>query len=123
MARVRGKDTKPERAVRRALTEMGVRYRLNGGDIAGKPDIVFKGKRRLIFVHGCFWHQHPGCRRAKRPQTRVAFWSKKLDRNISRDRQIARYLRGEGWKLLVLWECELSDAEALRRKLRTFLGI
>ena len=123
MARVRGKNTKPERIVRRALTEMGVRYRLNGGDIAGKPDIVFRGKRRLIFVHGCFWHQHLKCRRAKRPQTRVAFWSKKLDRNISRDRQTARYLRAEGWKLLVIWECELSDMKALRRKLRTFLGI
>lgn len=123
MARVRGKDTKPERIVRRALTEMGVRYRLNGGDIVGKPDIIFKGKRRLIFVHGCFWHQHPKCRRAKRPQTRVAFWSRKLDGNISRDRQTARHLRAEGWKLLILWECELSNVDTLRRRLRTFLGI
>lgn len=123
MARVRAKDTIPERIVRRALTDLKVRYRLNGPGIPGKPDIVFKGRKRVIFVHGCFWHQHARCRRAKRPATRLAFWSQKLDGNIRRDKRMVRALRAEGWSVLTLWECQLSDPEALRRKLRTFLGL
>jgi DNA mismatch endonuclease, patch repair protein len=122
MARVRGKDTKPEKIVRRTLTEMGVRYRLNSSAIVGKPDIVFKGRRRLIFVHGCFWHQHRNCRRATRPQTRIEFWSKKLDGNMRRDQDNRRRLKAEGWKVLVLWECQLANSTALRRRLRAFLG-
>jgi DNA mismatch endonuclease, patch repair protein len=122
MARVRVKDTKPEKIVRRALTDIGFRYRLNGDDILGRPDIVFKGRRRVIFVHGCFWHQHRNCRRAKRPETRAEFWSKKLDGNIKRDKRITRCLKAQGWKVLVLWECRLSNVAALRRKLAAFLA-
>jgi DNA mismatch endonuclease (patch repair protein) len=123
MARVRGKHTTPEKIVRRALTDLRARYRLNPADIPGKPDIVFKGRRKAIFVHGCFWHQHAKCPRAKRPATRVAFWSPKLDGNIRRDKRIVRSLRAEGWSVLILWECQLSDMEALREKLSVFIGL
>ncbi|WP_316187723.1 MULTISPECIES: very short patch repair endonuclease [unclassified Bradyrhizobium] len=122
MSRVRGRDTSPERIVRRALTDLGIRYQLNSKDVLGKPDIVFKGRRRVIFVHGCFWHQHPKCRRAKRPATRSEFWSQKLDDNIRRDRRIVRTLRAEGWSVLILWECQLRDPERLKRKLNAFLA-
>lgn len=123
MARVRGKDTIPERIVRRALTDLGVRYRLNGRGILGKPDIVFKGRRRVIFVHGCFWHQHAKCRRAKRPATRAEFWTRKLDGNVLRDKRTVRLLKAQGWRVLVLWECQLSNATALRKKLSNFLAL
>lgn len=122
MSRVRGRDTSPERIVRRALSDLGIRYRLNSKDVLGKPDIVFKGRKRVIFVHGCFWHQHPKCHRAKRPATRSEFWSRKLDGNIRRDKRIVRVLRAEGWNVLILWECQLVDPERLKRKLRTFLA-
>jgi DNA mismatch endonuclease, patch repair protein len=123
MSRVRGRDTNPERIVRRALTDLGIRYRLSPKDVLGKPDIVFKGRRRVIFVHGCFWHQHPKCRRAKRPATRREFWSQKLDGNVRRDRRIIRTLRAEGWNVLILWECQLLDPEKLKRKLSAFLAL
>lgn len=123
MARVRGKDTTPERMVRRALTHLGVRYRLHCTDIPGKPDIVLRGRRRVIFVHGCFWHQHAKCRRATRPATRVAFWSRKLDDNIRRDKRIVRQLRAEGWNVLILWGCQLSNAEMLGKRLSAFLAL
>lgn len=123
MARVGSKNTNPEKIVRRALTELGVRYRLNGSAMLGKPDIVFKGRKRVIFVHGCFWHQHAKCRRAKRPTTRVEFWSNKLDRNIDRDKRIARTLRAQGWKVLVLWECRLLNGAALKKRLNAFLAL
>jgi DNA mismatch endonuclease (patch repair protein) len=123
MARVRSKDTSPERIVRRALTNLGVRYRLNGKDILGRPDIVFKGRRRVIFVHGCFWHQHAKCRRAKRPTTRVEFWSRKLDGNVQRDKRTVKSLRAQGWSVLILWECQLSNVAALKKRLSGFLAI
>jgi DNA mismatch endonuclease, patch repair protein len=123
MSRVRGRDTNPERIVRRALTDLGIRYRLSPKDVLGKPDIVFKGRRRVIFVHGCFWHQHPKCRRAKRPATRREFWSQKLDGNVRRDGRIVRTLRAEGWNVLILWECQLLDPEKLKRKLSAFLAL
>jgi DNA mismatch endonuclease Vsr len=122
MSRVRGKDTSPEKIVRRALIDLGIRYRLNSRDVLGKPDIVFKSRRQAIFVHGCFWHQHPKCPRAKRPATRSEFWSQKLDGNIRRDRRVVRTLRAEGWKVLILWECQLLDPAKVNRKLRSFLA-
>lgn len=122
MSRVQRRNTAPERIVRTALTDLGIRYRLNSKDILGKPDIVFKGRRRVIFVHGCFWHQHSKCPRAKRPATRSEFWSRKLDSNMQRDRRIVRTLRAEGWSVLILWECQLVDPKRLKRKLRAFLA-
>ena len=122
MARVRGKDTKPERIVRGALTKMGVRYRLNGGDIAGKPDIVFRGKRRLIFVHGCFWHGHKGCKVANKPKSRTDFWLAKFDRNRTRDAKNLKALSSSGWRVFTVWECETKNTELLASRLVRFLG-
>ncbi len=105
MSGIRGRDTKPERVVRRCLTQLGYRYRLHRKDLPGAPDIVMPGRRIAIFVHGCFWHRHPGCRLAYVPKTNAAFWSRKLDGNAERDRAAIRSLMEDGWRVLVVWEC------------------
>lgn len=122
MSRVRASDTKPERIVRRILWRLGYRYRLQPRGIPGKPDIVFKGRRKAIFVHGCFWHQH-GCSQYRMPKTRLKFWRPKLESNVRRDKENLARLRKEGWKLLVLWECELKVANlgVVTRKLKRFM--
>lgn len=119
MSRVRNKDTKPEWIVRKALTRLGFRYRLQG-KAPGRPDIVFKGRRKAIFVHGCFWHQHPGC--GRKPKSRLEFWLPKLEANRKRDLENERKLREQGWTYLVIWECELKDVAALESRLKSFLG-
>lgn len=121
MARVRSVDTAPEMAVRRLLHGMGYRYRLHCEELLGRPDLVFSGRRKIIFVHGCFWHQHRGCKRARMPSSNRDFWAAKIERNISRDRAVVRTLRRTGWKVLTVWECELSDMTRLARRLRGFL--
>ena len=122
MARVRGKDTKPELTLRRVLHALGYRFRIHPQDLPGKPDVVFPRRRKAIFVHGCFWHQHPGCKRATRPKTRVEFWNRKLDANIERDRRILAALKESGWDVMVVWECQLRDLDAVGERLRMFLG-
>ena len=109
MRRVRGKDTSPELAVRRALWAAGFRYRLHLKSLPGKPDIVFARRRITVFVHGCFWHQHQGCSRSKRPATRRQYWDAKLDRNMERDDLTRRRLQDLGWQVVTLWECDLSE--------------
>lgn len=121
MAAIRGKDTTPELVVRRLAHRMGYRFRLHRKNLPGKPDLVFPGRRKAVFVHGCFWHQHPGCRFATRPQTREQFWATKLDGNAARDREVQRRLAEQGWQVLVIWECETGDLERLERSLRRFL--
>ena len=121
MSRVRGKDTKPELVVRRVAHAIGYRFRLHRKDLPGRPDLVFPSKRKVIFVHGCFWHRHPGCRMASTPKTRTAFWKEKFDRNIHRDAVAVEALEGANWKVLVLWECETRDKEGLETRLRQFL--
>ncbi|MBB3963684.1 very short patch repair endonuclease [Rhizobium metallidurans] len=123
MARVRGKNTKPEMAVRSMLHNMGYRYRLHHADLPGRPDIVFGKRRKAIFVHGCFWHRHddPECRLARLPKTRLDFWVPKLTANAERDVRNQEALRTAGWKVLVVWECELRYVEQLKNKLRLFL--
>jgi DNA mismatch endonuclease, patch repair protein len=121
MARIRKTDTKPEMLVRRMLHALGYRYRLHRRDLPGNPDIVFASRRKLIFVHGCFWHQH-GCRLgAKQPRARPEYWLPKLQRNKERDLRNLQALKEAGWSTLALWECELSDTSALERRLRKFL--
>ena len=120
MSRVRAVDTKPEMVVRRLVYGMGYRYRIHRRDLPGKPDLVFPSKRKVIFVHGCFWHQH-NCRRAARPVTNVEFWNDKLDRNVSRDRNNLRKLREIPWEPLIIWECEMADKEQLAARLSKFL--
>jgi DNA mismatch endonuclease, patch repair protein len=123
MARIRGKHTKPELVVRRLLHAMGYRFRLHRRDLPGTPDIVLVARRKVVLVHGCFWHRHAGCKHAaKVPRTRAAFWEQKFARNVARDAAKLEALAALGWAPLVLWECELRDREALSSRLRAFLG-
>lgn len=115
MARIRGKDTAPERRVRRTAHALGLRFRLHRRDLPGTPDMVLPKRRIALFVHGCFWHQHAGCRKAQRPQTRPDYWAAKFRANAERDAQAAAALAATGWRVVVLWECETEDAEGLRR--------
>jgi DNA mismatch endonuclease (patch repair protein) len=121
MARIRGKDTQPELAVRRLLHGLGYRYRLHVREIPGRPDLVFTSRRKAVFVHGCFWHSHEGCARAFKPKSRKAFWEAKLAGNRLRDARQMESLRSRGWQGLVVWECELNDAR-LAKRLTRFLG-
>ncbi|MQP68392.1 DNA mismatch endonuclease Vsr [Niveispirillum sp. SYP-B3756] len=107
MASIRGKDTKPEMLVRQALTTAGVRYRLHRKDLPGAPDLVMASRRAVIFVHGCFWHRHKGCRYVKLPSSNVDFWRAKLDRNVERDRKVVDELIAAGWRILIVWECAI----------------
>ena len=122
MAAVRGKDTTPELAVRRTVHQMGYRYRLHDCRLPGKPDLVFPRLRAVIFVHGCFWHQHPGCREGRPPSSNVEYWGPKLQRNVDRDLQNIEELARRGWQSLVVWECETSDETALKERIREFLS-
>jgi DNA mismatch endonuclease (patch repair protein) len=107
MSRIRGKDTTPERLVRSALHRMGYRFRLHRKDLPGKPDIVLPKHRVVIFVHGCFWHRHPRCRYSTTPKTNRKFWNAKFKTNVERDRRVRRELRKLGWKVVVVWECQV----------------
>ncbi|MFH1139876.1 MAG: very short patch repair endonuclease [Pseudomonadota bacterium] len=122
MARVKGKDTKPEKVVRSILHRMGYRFRLHRKDLPGKPDIVLPRHKKIIFVHGCFWHGHEGCSRARRPSTNESFWNTKLNRNQKRDLDNQEILRRSGWKILILWECQIKDIENTVIILERFLN-
>ncbi|WP_312955375.1 very short patch repair endonuclease [Stutzerimonas nitrititolerans] len=111
MAAIRGKNTKPEMLVRRFLHAHGFRFRLHRADLPGKPDIVLPRLRTCIFVHGCFWHRHPGCRYAVLPKTRTEFWAAKLEGNVGRDRRAVEALRDAGWTVFIIWECELRGSD------------
>ena len=117
MAGIKGRDTAPERAVRRVAHRMGLRFRLHRKDLPGRPDLVFPRHRLAVFVHGCFWHRHEGCRYAYTPKSRVAFWTRKFAGNVARDRRNEDALRDLGWRVLIVWECEARDAEAVRMRL------
>ncbi len=121
MRQIHSKDTKPEVLLRSLLHKLGYRFRLHRKDLPGKPDIVFPGRRKVIFVHGCFWHQHPGCREGRLPGTRLEYWRPKLQRNVERDQMHLDGLSGLRWKVLVIWECETTRTESLKRKLARFL--
>ena len=122
MSRVRNKDTKPEIAVRRLVHRMGYRYRLHQRDLPGSPDMVFPGRGKIIFVHGCFWHRHgKRCEFTRWPKSKLGFWRPKLEQNHQRDRIVGRELRKLGWRVLIVWECQLKNREAVGAKLRAFL--
>jgi DNA mismatch endonuclease (patch repair protein) len=121
MSRVRGQDTKPELLVRRILHGLGYRFRLHRRDLPGSPDIVLPRYRKVVFVHGCFWHGHEDCPRAVRPMSNVEFWNRKLDGNKRRDLETQHQLTGQGWGVLVVWQCQTKNADSLRRRLQTFL--
>ena len=121
MSRVRAKDTAPEMLVRRLVYSMGYRHRLHDRSLPGTPDLVFRKTRKLIFVHGCFWHRHVGCALARWPKSRQEFWREKLEGNATRDRKNIGRLRRAGWRLIVVWECQLSKPARLEQRLRGFL--
>jgi DNA mismatch endonuclease (patch repair protein) len=121
MRRIRSKDTNPEMIVRRIAHRLGFRYRLHSSKLPGKPDLVFSSRRKAIFVHGCFWHQHSRCPAGRVPSSQKSYWTEKLARNVSRDREHVLNLRKAGWKTLILWECELSDQYKVAKRLTTFL--
>jgi len=110
MRQVKSQNTKPEMTLRRLLHARGFRYRLHRKDLPGTPDLVFGGRRKVVFVHGCLWHQHPGCRAADRPASNRAYWDKKLGRNVARDGENREKLAALGWASFVVWECELRRA-------------
>jgi DNA mismatch endonuclease (patch repair protein) len=121
MARVRGRNTDPERTVRSVLFSLGYRFRLHGADVPGRPDIVLRSRRCVILVHGCFWHRHACPNGRRMPKSRVAFWRAKLDGNAARDKRTRARLRRDGWRVLVVWECQLRDLDKLAARLRAFL--
>ena len=123
MALIRGKNTRPELIVRRLVHGMGFRYRLHLRSLPGRPDLVFRPLRKAIFVHGCFWHRHedPSCKLARLPKSRLEFWKDKLESNRKRDLKALKDLRGLGWDVLEVWECQLHQLDFLQDCLRSFL--
>jgi len=117
MSGIRSKNTQPELVVRSALHMTGCRFRLHRSDLPGRPDLVLPKYRVTVFVHGCFWHRHPGCRLTYMPKSRIAFWRRKFQENIQRDRKVMSALSKLGWRTIVIWECETRDALHINRKM------
>jgi DNA mismatch endonuclease, patch repair protein len=122
MSRIRGRDTRPELLVRSMVHALGYRFRLHRRDLPGTPDLVFPRLRRVVLVHGCFWHRHEGCRFAYSPKSNLAFWEAKFAGNVRRDRLALEQLQALGWQTLVVWECETRDRQDLERRLASYLG-
>lgn len=123
MGRIQNKDTKPEMRVRKIVHGMGYRYRLHKANLPGKPDLVFAGRRKVIFVHGCFWHRHPdpSCSLARLPKSKLDFWVPKLETNRQRDEANVRELEQAGWDVLTIWECQLRNEKELKIRIQVFL--
>ena len=122
MSRIRSEDTKPEITVRCHAHALGYRFRLYSQDLPGKPDLVFPSRRAVLFVNGCFWHRHSGCRRATTPKTRTPFWIEKFRRTVERDREVSARLQQLGWRVFVIWECETHCKMQLEQLLRSYIG-
>jgi len=122
MKLIKSKDTGPEKAVRRLIYNLGFRYRLHVATLPGKPDIVFRRPRKIVFVHGCFWHQHSICRDGRIPNSRQQYWKQKLERNVQTYTDHTAALEKLGWQVLVIWECMLKDEIALKKSLAEFLS-
>jgi DNA mismatch endonuclease (patch repair protein) len=122
MANIRGKNTRPELAVRRALHGLGYRFRVHYQNLPGRPDVAFPARQKAIFVHGCFWHHHPGCPFAHIPKTRSDYWTEKFSRNRERDAKNQTLAAQRGWRTLVVWECELHDSCRVVKRITRFLG-
>ncbi|WP_127651336.1 very short patch repair endonuclease [Pseudomonas koreensis] len=123
MSMIKSKNTKPEMIVRSMCHELGFRYRLHRKDLPGSPDLVFPKHRLCIFVHGCFWHRHPGCKYAYTPKSRPDFWLPKLAKNVERDLQVQERLKALGWKVVIVWECHTKDREILHNEIRFAFGL
>lgn len=122
MSRIRGKDSNPEMKLRRLVHGLGFRYRLHVEDLPGKPDLVFPARHAVIFMHGCFWHRHEGCKLARLPKSKLNFWKKKLETNRERDLRHHQQLLELGWSVLVVWECQLGDTVNASRIIQEFLN-
>lgn len=121
MRNIQSKNTAPELVLRRLLSQLGYRYRLHLPNLPGRPDIVFQSRRKVIFVHGCFWHQHSACREGRVPSSRIEYWEPKLQRNRARDASNQARLEADGWKVLVVWECQTKETGPLIEMLKHFL--
>jgi len=115
MSRVKSGNTSPEMRVRRAAYALGLRFRLHRKDLPGRPDLVFPKHATVIFVHGCFWHRHPGCSKASTPKSRIEYWTRKFEANVARDKAVAQELQQLGWRVLTIWECETRCSDILAR--------
>lgn len=113
MSRIRGKDSQPELALRRVLHRLGLRYRLHAKDLPGKPDLVLPRYKAVVFVHGCFWHRHEGCKIATTPKSNTLFWVEKFNKNKARDAHVADSLKNLGWRVFVVWECDLAPSKVM----------
>lgn len=122
MGRIRSKDTVPEMVIRRLVHGLGYRYRLHSGKLPGHPDLTFAGRKKVIFVHGCFWHQHEGCRKGRLPKSKLDYWKPKLKENAARDRRNIEKLISLGWNVLVIWECEMKNMDEVKNQVVKFLG-
>jgi DNA mismatch endonuclease, patch repair protein len=121
MGRISCKDTQPELIVRRVAHALGYRFRLYRRDLPGRPDLVFAGRKTVVFVHGCFWHRHENCKHCYTPKSNIEFWQAKFDNNVSRDERVREKLIRLGWKVAVIWECETADLPSLRSTLQAYL--
>lgn len=121
MSRVKGKNTRPEMVVRKLVFAAGYRYRLHVRSLPGSPDLVFSARKKVIFIHGCFWHRHENCSLARLPKSRVEFWTEKLNGNKARDERAYDALNNAGWEVLAVWECELKYRAQLDKRIRSFL--
>lgn len=122
MSRIRGKDTAPEIMVRSLFHKMGYRFRLNYQGLPGKPDFVLPKFKVAVFVHGCFWHRHEGCKYAYNPKSRIDFWINKFKKNVIRDRLVSEQLKSQGWNQLIIWECETKNPTRLSARIRKFFN-
>lgn len=121
MAKIRAKNTKPEIAIRSLLHGMGYRFRNHASKLPGKPDVCLAKHRTVIFIHGCFWHNHCRCRDGRLPKSNLAYWRPKIEGNVARDKKHKRALRYRGWRVLTIWECELKNIERLQNKIDKYL--
>jgi DNA mismatch endonuclease (patch repair protein) len=121
MRRVKSRDTQPELELRRLVWSLGYRYRKNRRDVVGRPDVAFVGRRRAIFLHGCFWHRHDCASGRRAPKSRTEFWDTKFAQNVTRDARVMLELKSAGWRALVIWECELNNQQQVERRVRKFL--
>lgn len=121
MSKIKGKNTKPEMTVRSLCHELGLRYRLHREDLPGTPDLVFPKHRLCLFVHGCFWHRHPGCKYTYTPKSRLDFWLPKLAKNVERDAKAQRELEAAGWRVSIIWECQTKNKDALQTEIQKMI--